>query len=231
MMIVDRIPSDMDRNATNLPHQAVALSERRFAGMKRKLSDKHVDPCLVELQSPADFVLAVFKANHFDVIENPSLAQLVPYVKPTPAMIDAYKIETIRMVREKKLDELRKSHQEGDVLNCCNRFGESLIHLACRRGCTEIVTFFVKEAGVSLYVRDDYGRTPLHDACWTAEPTFDLVEFLVNEAPELLCIKDVRGHTPLNYVRKEHWSEWLDFLESRKEMLRPKVTLAYNACG
>lgn len=41
----------------------------------------------------------------------------------------------------------------------------------------------------------------------------------------MLHMIDARGHCPLNYVRKEHYSEWIDFLESKKEEFWPKRSL------
>lgn len=42
----------------------------------------------------------------------------------------------------------------------------------------------------------------------------------------MLHMIDARGHCPLNYVRKEHYSEWIDFLEEKKENLWPKRVLS-----
>jgi hypothetical protein len=33
---------------------------------------------------------------------------------------------------------------------------------------------------------------------------------------------DVRGAVPLSYGRKEHWPAWIDYLESKKDILWPK---------
>ena len=61
---------------------------------------------------------------------------------------------------------LRKLHCEGHNLQCSNKFGESIIHIICRRRRDDILDFLVSEVGVSLRVRDDLGRTPFHDAAW-----------------------------------------------------------------
>ena len=192
-------------------------SARIRAGTKRKLSE--VVPC-----SPSDFVLSTFVENGFKLAQNPSeLERRLPFLEVSQEMIDGYKLETIRHVRCNDLESLRKVHKDGGVLQCCNRFGESLIHMACRRGLTDMVRFLVEEADVSLLVRDDYGRTPLHDAFWTPEPNFELAEFIISQVPEFLCVKDVRGHTPLSYIRKEHFRSWQIFMEERKESLRFKI--------
>jgi hypothetical protein len=80
----------------------------------------------------------------------------------------------------------------------------------------------------SLLAQDDYGRNPLHDACWSAEPQFELVRLIIEKHPELLCVGDVRGHTPLNYVRRQHWGEWCNFLMENRALLQP---ICAQRCG
>lgn len=184
----------------------------KIGGVKRKL----LDISSPELEaSPADYLQQALK----EVSVNDESDIEVDFVKPTQSMIDAYKMETIQACRAQDLSKLRQLFEKGEVLNCCNRFGESLVHMACRRGDLDTVKFLLLEAEASLYIRDDYGRTPLHDACWTSTPRFDLIDFLIEQAPEFLFVKDVRGHTPLNYVRREHWSQWIKFLTERKHKL------------
>ena len=71
--------------------------------------------------------------------------------------------EMVDAIRSNDVDALRKLHSDGTNLQCANKFGESLIHLACRRSHRDVVSFLIDEAGVSLRVRDDFGRTPFHD--------------------------------------------------------------------
>ena len=80
----------------------------------------------------------------------------------TPEQIAAYDNETCGAARSDDLDALRALHRTGKTLQCSNRFGESLIHIACRRGSLPVIAFLLDEAGVSIRVRDDCGRTPLH---------------------------------------------------------------------
>lgn len=68
--------------------------------------------------------------------------------------------------RTEDLPLLRKLHLEGRNLQCANKFGESIIHIICRRRRDDILNFLVAEVGVSLRLRDDLGRTPFHDAAW-----------------------------------------------------------------
>jgi hypothetical protein len=76
-------------------------------------------------------------------------------------------------------------------------------------------------AGCDIQVSDDNGRTPLHDACSSAEPNFRLVEKLLNADKNLLFLVDIRGHSPLSNTRREHWPLWLQFIESRKNEYWP----------
>jgi hypothetical protein len=134
--------------------------------------------------------------------------------------IEAYSVELVKAIRDRNIPLLRQFHESGRMLQCSNRFGESLLHMACRRGYTDVVRFLIKEADVSLRIKDDFGRTPLHDACWSASPNFELMELIIEHDPDLLLIEDGRGHSPFSYARRSHWKEWNDFLTARRETLR-----------
>jgi hypothetical protein len=143
---------------------------------------------------------------------------------PTADEIESYQSDIIQAVRSQDIPRLRFLKEQGRPLKCSNQFGESLLHLACRRGFLDVVTYLVDEAGVPLQVRDDYGRTPLHDALWSAEPNVELVGILVSRCPDLLYIKDRRGNTPLSFVRRQHWNTWNKFLDDCSvDTLLPKV--------
>ena len=138
---------------------------------------------------------------------------------PTLEQIASYSQDVIKAVRDRDMDQLRAFATEGRPLDCCNRFGESLLHVACRRGFTDVVKFLVLDAKCSVFVRDDYGRTAMHDAAWSSKPNFELMNFLIEQGPALLLLSDVRGNVPFDFVRKEHWNEWVDFLRERHHLL------------
>ena len=94
--------------------------------------------------------------------------------------------------------------------------------MACRHDLTDVVKFSIEEVGSILRVRDDYGRTPLHDAFWTGEPNFTLIELLLKKEPDVLLMSDKRGHCPLEYVRKDHWGAWTEFLKSKSHLVKPR---------
>ena len=146
------------------------------------------------------------------------------FTKPTEEQIAAYDAQKTTAVRNGDMATLRSLLEAGENLNCCNKFGESLIHMACRRAHIDVVRFLLQEAKVSLNARDDYGRTPLHDCCWRPSSSYELMELLLSEVdPRILLLKDVRGHAPFDYSRKDQWEGWNDFLESRKELLLSRL--------
>lgn len=107
-------------------------------------------------------------------------------------------------------------------MGASNRFGESVVHLATRRGSAPVLKFLLSHGG-SLRICDDYGKTPLHDAFWTAEPRFDLVLMMLGLDWKLLRAADVRGATPLRYAKKGHWGGWCAFLDRVKDQLWPHL--------
>jgi hypothetical protein len=154
--------------------------------------------------------------------------------KPTPLQKASYQTNLVRMLQSRDpstTEALRQVLSSGISSNPCNAFSESLVHIVCRRGRHDLLQLFF-EAGCSLQCADDYGRTPLHDACWTAKPSFPTVELLLQQDSRLLYIKDARGALPLHYVHKDHWPAWISFLESRKDNFwKPRSVSLYGEQG
>jgi Ankyrin repeats (3 copies) len=134
---------------------------------------------------------------------------------PTEEEIAAYDSTVLTAVRTEDYATLRALRAAGRPLKCSNAFGESLLHLACRKGMEPMTRFLVHEAKVPLQICDDFGRTPLHDACWAVEPNFALIDLLLGECPDLLYAQDRRGSTPLQYVRRPQWKHWNAYLKSK----------------
>lgn len=172
------------------------------------INDKFVRPST----TPLDIVKKAFASRGFSCNTKPSMDMENGYfVNPT----DMYDQEMVTAIRSNDIECLTMLHASGINLQCGNRFGETLIHLACRRSSKDLVSYLINDAGVSLRVRDDFGRTPAHDACWRAEANLPLLDMLLDQAPELLMLTDKRGHTPLCYSRREHWGVLIPFLEER----------------
>ena len=185
-----------------------------------------------EMISPTDTVRKIFQSSSSSssqieekapITENTDYMYTDFFTKPTEEQIAAYDAQKITAVRNGDIVTLRSLLEAGQNLSCCNKFGESLIHMACRRGHIDVVRFLLQDAKVSLTVRDDYGRTPFHDCCWRPSPSYDLMELLLREGdPRLLLLKDVRGHTPFDYSGAQ-WAGWNEFLESRKDLLLSRL--------
>ena len=150
-------------------------------------------------------------------VETFATLQSAYHNKPTPLQEASYGVYLLDLVKNGDADGLRAALAAGLSKNPCNKDGESLLHLICRRGDSSLLSVML-EAGCDIQVADDYGRTPLHDACWAAKPAFAVVEMLLERDAGLFYLTDSRGAVPLSYVPKEHWSQWLQFLESKKDV-------------
>jgi len=136
--------------------------------------------------------------------------------KPTDKELKDYDIEILTAFRVSDLGKIKVLKEKGRTLTACNKFGESLFHMACRRSEFDVVKYVLDNIGEKWLV-DDFGRTPLHDACWRPEPRFDIVTVLLDSNLSLLRIHDVRGASPLKYVREEHWIQWCAYLFHQKD--------------
>ena len=145
------------------------------------------------------------------------------FVEVTEDVVKAYEMDVIKALRDNDIQALRHFHSAGRQLQCANKFGDSIVHTACRRGYLEIVQFLLKEAELSCKVCCDFGRTSLHDACWTSSPNFSVIDELLDACPDLLYTKDKRGFTPLDYARPAQYGDWCKYLSERGvDRLLPK---------
>jgi hypothetical protein len=136
--------------------------------------------------------------------------------------IAAYDLEMLTACRENDVSKVKELYNngEGKSVDCYNRFGEGLLHLACRRGFVELGIFLMEEAQLPVRIREDCGRTPLHDVMWNPKPQLELAKALITRDPALLLVSDKRGHTPFEYTRPEHWSIWRQFLFDNRADLK-----------
>jgi hypothetical protein len=183
--------------------------------------------------SPQDFLDDMLRSRGYSCERYESIKSAY-FNKPTPLQKASYQNNMIQMLGSRDsstIETLRRILSSGVSSNPCNAFSESLVHLVCRRGRHDVLELFL-EAGCSLQCADDYGRTPLHDACWTAEPSFPTVELLLQQDSRLLHMLDARGTLPLHYVHKDHWPAWIDFLESVKDTFwKPRSVTLHGEQG
>jgi hypothetical protein len=131
-----------------------------------------------------------------------------------------YTMEIVSAARTNNVDKLRQLRDSGKAMNCFNRFGESLLHMACRRGFKEMIEFLLNDPEIEVRVADDCGRTPMHDTCWALAPNLDIARWIIEREPSLLFTADSRGFTPFDYARPEHWNTWKQFLYDNRGCLK-----------
>lgn len=175
--------------------------------------------------SPDSFYRTIIGQLGYHSSSVPSLQLKDYFLEYTQDQIAAYDHAVTGAVRTDDVDALRALFQNGKTMQCSNKFGESIVHMACRKGSLPVIRFLLEEADVSLRVCDDLGRTPLHDACWASRPSFEAIQMLVRKEPDLLLLADKRGHTPLSYAKREMWGAWCQFLNSASSLLAPKCLI------
>lgn len=105
-----------------------------------------------------------------------------------------------------------------------NKFGENLTHLVCRMGLSlDVLKFLVEDAIVPLNVRDRFGRTPLHNACMSANPNFDNIDYLMEKEPQLAIFEDDKSKVPFDLIPQRVFERWTRFL-SEKSVLKRLVS-------
>jgi hypothetical protein len=165
---------------------------------------------------PVEFLHNILTYRGYDTRLIPSLNPLDNRRLPTEKQVQDYDNDLVWAIRNSNLSRLKDLHSQGRSLSACNKFSESIVHMACRRSTVDVVKFLI-ENGADITIADDYGRTPLHDACWRPQPQFDIVALLLNHNLDLLRYQDVRGCIPLHYVREEHWLQWCAFFFNQIE--------------
>lgn len=135
------------------------------------------------------------------------------FTKVSDSFVEGYTMDVVKAVRSNDVAALREMHANGHKVLCGSKFGDSIVHLACRRNCDAVLHFLLHEVGISPRLVCDFGRTPLHDALWVSKPNETIVKMLLQACPDLLYITDKRGSTPLAYLPKAQWQSMCQFLE------------------
>eukprot|EP00529_Nitzschia_sp_RCC80_P026154 CAMPEP_0113455676 /NCGR_PEP_ID=MMETSP0014_2-20120614/8496_1 /TAXON_ID=2857 /ORGANISM="Nitzschia sp." /LENGTH=349 /DNA_ID=CAMNT_0000347109 /DNA_START=609 /DNA_END=1658 /DNA_ORIENTATION=+ /assembly_acc=CAM_ASM_000159 len=188
------------------------------------------DPTIPNV-SPENFLLQLIEATCPRLRKSPVSVQKAksPKLQPfwtqtTDEQVAAYTVQIVSACRTNSLESLRALQQAGHRLDCFNRFGESLLTMACRRGFEDIVKYLLEDESVStetlLRSCDDTGRTVLHDACWNPTPQLNICQWIMEREPALWLVADNRGCSPFQYARPEHWDVWRQFLMDNRQHLQ-----------
>lgn len=178
-------------------------------------------------ESPWDFLLSQFEKNGKTSTNSlPVAHDEVPkgfFIPMKPTNFTSFNGAIAQAVRKGDLESFVSIHKSGKPLICCNKFKETTIHTICRCGHESLLEYALDQSKSCIRVVDDLGRTPLHDACWTDSPNFDIVRMIILTCPDMLYIADNRGFTPLEYVVNAGlWPAWRSFLEENQELLCPQ---------
>ncbi|CAB1103246.1 unnamed protein product [Ectocarpus sp. CCAP 1310/34] len=180
-------------------------------------------PSIPEGTHPEDFLHALLRERGYTT-EMVAMKETVYHRPPEPDQVAAYDKAILRAVLDEDEAALERMRVAGRRMDACNRFGDSILHMACRRGRAAALRFLLRAAGSAGVVSsDDFGRTVMHDACWTSSPRFDVASAVLDADTRLLRTLDSRGSSPLQYVPEDQWPLWCAFFESRKEVYWPKL--------
>ena len=121
-----------------------------------KLSEFTIDP--------QDFLNRMLKQRSYSTTSFSSIESAY-YNRPTPLQQASYDLYLIDVAKNGNIDKLKDIFNAGLSPNPSNTFGDSLLHMICRRGWDGVLGFLVNELRVGVQIADDHGRTPLHETC------------------------------------------------------------------
>jgi uncharacterized membrane protein YgcG len=187
---------------------------------KSEVVAEHVETAKVPVDpyddvSPHEFLMMMLtrRGYHAEDFYRPNLKRCRK--SPHPSDLASYSKQLLAAVRSSNISDLQNFSKEGVRLTACNKFCESVVHLACRQASIEVVHLIFQHGDPDcLFMVDDKGRTPLHDAFWRKLPEVDIVSLILDQYVDLLWVKDVRGNTPLQYTQRHHWGLWRQFVTS-----------------
>jgi Ankyrin repeats (3 copies) len=166
--------------------------------------------------NPDEFVrvLLSFKGRTVQYKSAASLCSDGYFPKITDEYVRCYTMEVVTAVRNDDVAALRRIHKTNPnrTMLCGSKFGDSIVHLACRRNCVNVLEYLLCELNISPQIVCDYGRTPLHDALWTRKPNERILALLLKKSPDLLFVTDHRGSTPLSYAPRDQWTYLCRFI-------------------
>jgi Ankyrin repeats (many copies) len=174
------------------------------------------------IPKPKDYTFQIFAQHHMSVEMKSYQVVRDTFVKGDTT---GYTFELMQLVKSGNVTHLRSFVQQqldsGHPvrLQCCNSFGESIIHTVARHGHFTLLQYLIQERNVSLRVVCDAGRTPLHTLCWNIHPNFDCILCMMQTEPDLLFITDQRGYSPLEYVPVAAHAVWYQFLTDHQELI------------
>jgi Ankyrin repeats (3 copies) len=150
--------------------------------------------------------------------------------QPTSIQLASYNDYIVKLVDNKKIHDLKDCLLSGISCNPVKEeTGDTLCHYICYKGNVAMLDILLQCCNETIGT--DYsplqtcnykGRTPLHDACSAPTLNLGIIEIILKYDPNLLFMADKNDTLPIEYIRQEHWSEWIDFLTNKLHIFFPK---------
>lgn len=171
--------------------------------------------------SPHEYLVKILTSRGYTSDGVPARSATSSYCTvPEDGNVRDYSADLTKCIRNKDINALKSLQDSGVSMNACNKFGETIAHLASRIGALDLLQVMCAK-GATVVVSDEYGRTILHDACWTIEPFFDVVCFIMEREAGMILVTDSRGDPPLKYVKRDLWGAFNAFLDVVKDRYWP----------
>jgi hypothetical protein len=234
---IDKIPTAPSMSFTRTIRRSIS---RKASGKRLMANDVNgqenrveipilAEPATSNICTPQQHLDAILKERGYNAQRYSALSTGY-YNAPTPLQRVSYSVDLIKIILRPRLSDMAELQS---LLTCgisptpCNEYGETLLHRICRKGGMNGATLLnvFLDAGSTIQVCDNRGRTPLHDACWcpmTSETGFELFHLIMHCDPWMLHLEDKQGLTPLDFVRQEQYSQWISFLDSIKDKYWPQ---------
>jgi len=188
--------------------------------VKKPLQSKQRAPITFEFKgSPQDYLMAILRERGYPSERVPN-GQTGYQSKSTPMELASFGTEVVKAAHSGDVVKLKTLLDCGLSPSPCNAFGDYIVHLVCRKANFGVLQCLV-DHGCNLEVCDSFGRTPLHCVAWAGEFCKESAQLILDSSTNQILVEDNRGQCPLEYVRKEQWPEWIDFLRTKMDTYWP----------
>jgi len=199
-------------------HSTASISTTfRFITLPRRRTSTET---LIPVLSPCTYLTIALKNKKVKSrVDSFSLEQALYFEPYEESNIDIELLKALRGDDLEKLRSLMNDKEKRYDIHARNKFGENLVHMACRMALSlNVLRFLVEDAKVNMNVRDRFGRTPLHNACMSINPNFDNIAYIFNYAPKLTVFEDDKSKIPFELIPQRCFSRWTRFLSEKSHL-------------
>lgn len=196
---------------TQLPHRYVKVVASKMPEHHKKTKKYHTS-------SPQTNYQNILNSRSCDSTCFDSISKY--FSKPSQLQKASFGTAITKTINARDCKLFRKLLSCGLSPNPSNQFGDSILNTVCRRGHEDLFSVMI-DCDASVLTSDQFGRTPLHFACWSSKVNFTMVEKILSFDVNILRAKDKVGKTPLDYISVDKWDVWNQFLNSKKDVYWP----------